>query len=53
MKFCEEVTAMFGENLKLIHYFNKEVRGTAVTVLQILRDRYPHYTRAARRGKVY
>lgn len=29
---------MFGENLKLIHYFNKEVRGTAVTVLQILRD---------------
>jgi len=29
---------MFGENLKFIHYFNKEVRGTAVSVLQTLKD---------------
>lgn len=37
-KFCEEVTMVFGENLKLIPYFNKQVRGTTVTILQILRD---------------
>lgn len=35
--FCEEVTVMFGENLKFIHYFTK-IRQPAVTVLQILRD---------------
>lgn len=29
---CEEVTVMFGENLKLTHYFTK-VRRTVVTVL--------------------
>lgn len=39
VKFCE-VTLMFEQKLNLIHYFNKEVGGTAVIVLQILRDKY-------------
>lgn len=47
MTFCEEVTLMFEQKLNLIHYFNKEVRGTAVTVLQILIDRYLYYTSGA------
>lgn len=33
----EEVTVMFGENLKLMHYYSTEVKGTAVTVLKFLR----------------
>lgn len=34
----EEVTVMFGKNLKLMHYYDREVSGTAVTVLKFLRD---------------